>query len=198
MLDASVGYLGELLLQTQLTGEPEPTGNRSAGMSPHGVFPCTGEDRWIALAADGEAAWRALAAMVDLGDPRFAALEGRKAHEDELEARLAGWTAGWDADALMVRLQDAGVAAGVVRGVREGLDEPHLVARDWFRQLTHHDLGTHSYNGYAWRFPDCGLKPASPPPRLGEHSDEVLRELLGLSTGEIAELKAKDVTGQVF
>lgn len=198
MLDASVGYLGELLLQTQLTGELEPIGNRSPAMSPHGVFPCAGEDRWIALAADGEAAWRALASAADLGEPRFASLDGRKAHEDELEARLAAWTAGWDADALMALLQGAGVPAGVVRGVREGLDEPHLAARGWFRRLTHHDLGAHSYNGYAWRFPGCGLKVANPPPRLGEHSDELLSDLLGLSAGEIAELKAKDVTGQVF
>jgi crotonobetainyl-CoA:carnitine CoA-transferase CaiB-like acyl-CoA transferase len=198
MLDASVGYLGELLLQAQLRCEPEPTGNRSAAISPHGVFPCAGEDRWIALAADGEAAWRALAATADLDDPRFASLSGRKAHEDDLEARLAAWTRRWDADALMSHLQHAGVPAGVVRGVREGLDEPQLSARGWFRRLTHHDLGTHSYNGYAWRFPGCGLKAASAPPRLGEHSDELLRDLLGLSPAEIAELKAKDVTGQVF
>jgi len=198
MLDASVGYLGELLLQTQLVGEPEPIGNRSPTMSPHGVFPCAGEDRWIALAADGEAAWTALAAAAGLADPRFAELEGRKAHEDDLEDRLAAWTADWDADELMTALQGAGVPAGVVRGVREGLDEPHLVARNWFRRLTHHDLGAHSYNGYAWRFPGCGLSPSIPPPRLGEHSEELLRELLGLNAAEIAELKAKDVTGEVF
>jgi benzylsuccinate CoA-transferase BbsF subunit len=198
MLDASVGYLGEVLLQTQLTGMPEPAGNRRPEMSPHGVFPCAGVDRWIALAADSEEAWNALAEVTGLGDPRFASLAGRKAHEDELEARLAGWTAGWDADDLMSTLQQAGVAAGVVRGVREGLDEPQLAARGWFRRLKHHDLGTHSYNGYAWRFPGCGLKPSSPPPRLGEDSDELLRDLLGLNDAEIAELKAKDVTGQVF
>ena len=198
MLDASVGYLGEVLLQAQLGGTPEPAGNRSAAMSPHGVFPCAGEDRWIALAADSEEAWRALAAAAGLDDPRFSSLAGRKAQEDELEARLSAWTSDWDADALMTALQAAGVPAGVVRGVREGLDEPQLAARDWFRRLEHHDLGVHSYNGYAWRFPGCGLKPSRPPPRLGEDSDVLLRDLLGLSVDEIAELKAKEITGQVF
>ena len=52
MLDASVGYLGELILEAQLAGEPAPLGNRRADMCPHGVFPCAGEDRWIAIAAD--------------------------------------------------------------------------------------------------------------------------------------------------
>jgi len=198
MLDASVGYLGELILQVQLSGEPAPLGNRSAAMAPHGVFSCAGDDRWIAIAADTDEAWRALACAVGLADPRLDSLAGRKAREDELEQRLSGWTRTRDADELMRMLQGLGIAAGVVRGVREGLDDPQLTERGWFRRLSRADLGEHRYNGYAWRFAGCELKPSSPPPRLGEHSDEVLRELLGLSDAEISDLKAMDVTGVVL
>ena len=198
MLDASVGYLGELILQAQLTVEPAALGNRSAAMSPHGVFPCAGDDRWIAIAAADDEAWSALASAAGLADARFDSLAGRQAHEDELEAGLAAWTRTHDADDLMQMLQGVGVPAGVVRGLQEGLDDPHLVERRWFRRLSREDIGAHRYNGYAWRFAGCELKASSPPPRLGEHSDEVLRELLGLTDAEIADLKATEVTGAVL
>jgi crotonobetainyl-CoA:carnitine CoA-transferase CaiB-like acyl-CoA transferase len=198
MLDASVGYLGELILQAQLLGEPEPLGNRSAAMSPYGVFPCAGEDRWIAIAADSDEAWRRLASTAGLADPSFENLAGRKAHEDELEERLSNWTRTRCAEELMEALQGLGIPAGVVRSVREALDDPHLAERQWFRRLSRADIGEHRHNGYAWRFAGCALKPSSPPPRLGEHSDEVLKELLGLSAEEISDLKTKDVTGAVL
>ncbi len=199
MLEASAGYLGEVFLQSQVGEAVEALGNRNPDMAPHGVFPCAGEDRWIAIAAADEASWQALAGMVeDLADPRFAALEGRLAYQDILDARLADWTRGQDVDALMHRLQTIGVPAGVVRGALEGLTEPQLAARDWFKDMTHPDLGTHKYNGFPWRFAGCELKASIPPPQLGEHSDLLLRELLFMTDAQIAELKAKDVTGVVF
>jgi crotonobetainyl-CoA:carnitine CoA-transferase CaiB-like acyl-CoA transferase len=115
-----------------------------------------------------------------------------------LEKRLSTWTRTHDAEELMVALQGLGIPAGVVRGVQEGLDDPHLTERQWFRRLSRADIGEHRYNGYAWRFAGCGLKLSSPPPRLGEHSEEVLKQLLGLSAEQISDLKAKDVTGAVL
>jgi crotonobetainyl-CoA:carnitine CoA-transferase CaiB-like acyl-CoA transferase len=202
MLEASASYLGDLILQAQV-GEPlEAVGNRSPDMAPHGVFPCRGEDRWIAIAAPDEAAWRALLTMpglpADLADDRFSTLEGRFEHQDLLDALLAEWTATWEPDALMSALQAACVPAGVVRSAREGLDEPQLAARDWFKTMTHPDLGAHKYNGFPWSFADCELKATIPPPRLGEHSDLLLKELLHLTPAQIADLKAKDITGTVF
>lgn len=98
----------------------------------------------------------------------------------------------------MEQLQAAGVAAGVVRGAIEGLSDPHLSARNWFTPMTHPDLGEHLYNGFPWRFSECALVAHSPPPRLGEHSEVLLRDLLGLSQAEIEALKAKAVTGAVL
>lgn len=201
MLEASASYLGEVFLQAQLLGEVEALGNRSPDMAPHGVFPCAGYDRWIAISTPDADAWEAITSCgvgAGFDDPRFATLEGRLQFQDALDARLADWTRSQDADALMHRLQRAGVPAGVVRGAVEALDEPHLAAREWFKDMTHPDLGTHKYNGFPWRFAGCELKAEIPPPRLGEHSDQLLRELLFMSDEQIAELKAKDVTGVVF
>jgi crotonobetainyl-CoA:carnitine CoA-transferase CaiB-like acyl-CoA transferase len=202
MMEASAGYMGDLILQAQLEGEAERTGNRDPDFAPHGVFRCAGEDRWIAIVAEDDPAWARLVALPSapaaFADPRWATLAGRRADEDALEAALTEWTAGFEADALMAVLQGAGVAAGVVRGCTECLTEPHLTARGWFQPMIHPDLGEHLYNGFPWRFAECELVAALPPPRLGEHSEVLLKELLGLSDAEIEVLKIKNVTGAVL
>ena len=200
MMDASVGYIGDILLQQQLCGPVEPAVGRDSDLVPSGVYPARGKDRWIAIAVSDDAAWQVLARQVGgaLADPRFTSFDGRRQAPDEIDAALRAWTVGFEADDLMRKLQAAGVPAGVVRSAAEALDEPHLAARDWFKVMTHADLGAHKYNGFPWRFEGCELQAHTPPPRLGEHSEILLRELLGLGDDEIASLKAKDVTGAVL
>jgi crotonobetainyl-CoA:carnitine CoA-transferase CaiB-like acyl-CoA transferase len=200
MFDASVGYLGDALLAAQLGGEPSALGNRDPDHAPSGVYPAEGDDRWIAIDIPDEAAWQALAAMVGppLDQPGFQTLAARRAAHDAVDAALAAWTAGFDAEALMGRLQSAGVPAGVVRGLAEAIDDPQLAARGWFKTMTHADLGEHRYNGFPWRFAGRELVAATPPPRLGEHSALLLQEKLGLDAGAVEALAAKGVTGWVL
>jgi crotonobetainyl-CoA:carnitine CoA-transferase CaiB-like acyl-CoA transferase len=202
MLEASAGYIGDLILQAQFEGEAQLTSNRDPDFAPHGVFRCSGEDRWIAIAVTDDAAWARLASAPRTPEafsrPDWRTRAGRQASEDALETALEAWTRTWDADELMAALQARGVAAGVVRGCTECLSEPHLAARDWFKPMTHPDLGEHLYNGFPWRFSECALSATLPPPRLGEHSEALLKELLGLSDAEIEALKAKNVTGSVL
>lgn len=200
MLDAAVGYVGDALLAAQLGCGAPPDGNRNPDNAPSGVYPAKGDDRWIAIDAADEAAWRALAAMVGplLDQPGFDTLAGRRAAHDQIDAHLAAWTRGFDADELMRRLQAAGVPAGVVRTLAEALDDPQLTATSWFKPMTHPDLGSHLYNGFPWRFANRELVAALPPPRLGEHSALLLHEKLGLDQPEIDALWAKGVTGDVL
>ena len=200
MLDAAVGYLGDALLAAQLGDPPAALGNRDPDHAPSGVYPARGDDRWIAIDIPDEAAWHALAALVGppLDQPRFETLAGRRAAQDEIDATLAAWTAGFDAEALMGRLQGAGVPAGVVRGLAEAIDDPQLTARGWFKTMTHADLGEHRYNGFPWRFAGRELVAATPPPRLGEHSALLLTEKLGLDEAAIKALAAEGVTGWVM
>jgi crotonobetainyl-CoA:carnitine CoA-transferase CaiB-like acyl-CoA transferase len=202
MLEAATGYVGDLVLQAQCDGEIPLAGNRSPDFAPHGVFPCQGDDRWIAIAVADDTAWSRLAGLPGapeaLSDPRWRTLAGRRADEDAVEAALAAWTRLHDADALMRLLQAAQVAAGVVRGCVEALHDPHLKARDWFKPMTHPDLGEHLYNGFPWRFGECPLSADLPPPRLGEHSRAILTERLGLTADEIDRLEREEVTGSVL
>ena len=200
MLDAAVGYLGDALLAAQLGCEAPGAGNRGPDTAPAGVYPAKGDDRWIAIDVPDDTAWRALAAMVGapLDGPGFNELADRRAAHDLIDAHLAAWTRGFEADELMRQLQAAGVPAGVVRGQAEALDDPQLSATGWFKTMTHPDLGSHQYNGFPWRFANRELFAASPPPRLGEHSALLLQEKLGLDPAEIDALMAKDVSGAVL
>jgi crotonobetainyl-CoA:carnitine CoA-transferase CaiB-like acyl-CoA transferase len=84
-----------------------------------------------------------------------------------------------------------------VRGLAEAVEDPQLAARDWFKAMTHPDLGTHRYNGFPWRLANRELIAALPPPRLGEHSRLLLAGKLGLDAPAIEALLAKDVSGAV-
>ena len=202
MLEAAVSYLGEQILEASLGQESALPGNRNPDMAPHGVYPCRGNDRWIAISVTSDAAWQALAALLPASSgassAKFAGLEHRLAAQDELDAMISSWTKSQDADEVMQLLQRHGVAAGVVRSLVEGLSDPQLVARGWFQDLEHPDLGTHKYNGFLWRYHGRELVNHLPPPRLGEHSESVLRALLRLDTAEIDRLKASEVTGAVM
>ena len=201
MLEAATGYMGEVLLDAALGGEQTPSGNGDLDCAPHGVYPCAGEDRWIALAVDSDESWRRLAAASsreDLADPAFGRHADRIANAQKLDEALAEWTCAEQAEHLMECLQAAGVATSVVRFTPEVMACGHLERRGWFRRIEHPDMGEHRYNGHPWRFAGLPERSDSPPPRLGEHSREVLSERLGLSDDEIDDLFERGVTGVVL
>lgn len=157
------------------------------------------DDCWVAIAVYDDAMWLALVRA--MGDPvwareaRFADLHGRKTHEDELDERLAAWTAGWERDALVARLRRAGVAATPVRTLPEVMADPHLVARGTLGERDRPDGGAVLFARLPWQdAAGCrGLDGA--PPALGEHTRPVLGDLLGLSAAETEALAAEGVVG---
>lgn len=201
MLETSVSLIGELLMAADLGIAVEGAGNRAWDFSPNGLFRCRGADSWIAISIETDAQWKAFCSMEGLPDAlrrqAFASAAGRLAEEDRLEALITSWTEGWDTDELMAALQAKGVPAGAVRNLWDCLDDSQLEARGFFLRLHRDDLGTQKYNGYSWRFDGLALKPATPPPHLGEHNAEILKERLGMSDAEIAALREAKVIGEV-
>jgi crotonobetainyl-CoA:carnitine CoA-transferase CaiB-like acyl-CoA transferase len=125
---------------------------------------------------------------------RFATLRQRKANEDELDAIVGGWTSGRSPVEAAGLLQAAGVAAAPVADGRDLVDgDEHLRARGFYVSLDHPAAGPTLHEGVAVRLaatPGGVLRPA---PLLGEHTAEVLTELLGMSEPEIDELVAAGV-----
>jgi len=175
--------LMDYLLNGRVAG---PMGNRHplAVAAPHGVFPCAGEDRWIAIAVNDDEEWRSL---VDaMGRPAWALeaelsdLAGRVRNLDALEARLSEWTRPHDARQLAERLQQRGIAATPVLGVADLLDDPQLTARGTFVEVEH-PLGFRETIYGAYVKTSGVAPPIRTGPMIGQDNEHVFRKLMGLS-----------------
>ncbi|HEY7283037.1 MAG TPA: CoA transferase [Actinomycetota bacterium] len=198
-LEAMASHTGTALLESQAgVASLSYDGNRHPRMAPHGAYRCEGDDRWVAIATATDDEWRALCATIGRGeladDPRFADLASRKAQEDELDALVAEWTrtrSPWEA---AERLQAAGVAAAPVEDGRDLVEgDAHLRERGFYVTLDHPAAGPVRHEGVAVRLATTPGGVSRPAPRLGEHTTEVLTELLGMSPSEIEELTAAGV-----
>ena len=199
-LESSVAPLAPAVMEYTANGRVlTRQGNRISYASPHGAFRCKDgtwddkpEDRWIALGVFDDAQWRALVdamgAPAWAGDAKFATLEARKQHEDELEAHVSEWTREHPAEELMVLLQSKGMPAGVVQNARDVLEaDEHLKARGYYQYLDHAETGRSAYDGAPFVLTKTPGSLRSPAPLLGEHNEYVCKEILGLSDDEIAE-----------
>ena len=189
---ATVSTLGPTLMDYLVNGRVHKrTGGRSPEAAPHGIYRCQGEDRWCAIAVFTDAEWQALCQVMGNPpwalEPRFGTVMGRLQHVDALDSFLTSWTEQWPPATVMQRLQDAGVAAGVVQNAEDLLEhDPQLRHRGHYHQLNHPVTGPTYYMGPAFRFSatPAALRPA---PCLGQHNAYVYGELLGMSAAEIAQ-----------
>ena len=177
-------------------GDPGPRrGNRHPMMAPHGAFPCAAEG-WIAIAIIDDAAWARLCALLGRADLAALDLAARRAGEDALEAAIAQWTRGQDADAAMLALQAAGVAAGVVRWPTDLRTDAHLAARGFWQEAERPFLGAHMLPSAPFRpLRGAPLPITRPAPTLGQENGAILGGLLGLSAARIAALAADQIIG---
>ena len=180
----------------------EPVGNRSqeAPAAPHGVYRCKGDDRWCAIAVFTEAEWQSLCRV--LGQPawtheaRFASLADRLQHQDALDGYIEAWTQQHTAEEVMARLQEAGIAAGVVANGEDLDRDPQLRARGYWAQLPAQENGKTEdviLDGPPFKLSKTPGYVAAPGPLLGEHTESILRRLLNYSDQQIAQLKAERV-----
>jgi benzylsuccinate CoA-transferase BbsF subunit len=162
-----------------------PIGNRHplAAAAPHGVFPCTGEDRWISIAVTNQGEWQGL--RTAMGDPEwanapeFSDLQRRVENIDDLHVRLASWTADFDDRELTELLQQHGVAAAPVLNVADLLHDPHYRARGTFVEVRH-PLGFQETIYGAYVKTSRTQAAVEPGPWIGRDNDHVFRELLGI------------------
>lgn len=173
----------------------QPTGNRMAGYAPHGVYPCRGDDRWIAISVTDDKQWPELVQCLALSDrPEWRQREGREKDQDALDAAIAQATASKGAESLMAALQARGVPAGVVQNAHDLVElDPQLRHRHHWRWLDHPEMGRSIYNGPPFSYESGPVGPRAPAPLLGQHTDAVCRDLLGLGDGEIDALTKEGV-----
>lgn len=196
--ESTMVVLGEGIIEYTMNGtQPPRMGNRLPHMSPHGIFRCQGDDRWVSIACGSEDEWRALCAAMGkrelADDPRFNTLAARKANEDDLEAIIEEWTSSRDPFQVTRDLQAVGVAAFPPLMNREVLEDPHMNERNFFVEKEHPEVGVRKHAGIPWKFSGTPLEVQRAAPVLGQDNDYVYGELLGMSAAEIEELKQKQV-----
>ena len=169
-----------------------PIGNRSPRDAPHAAYPCLGEDRWIAISVESDEEWVALADVVGLSwsaDEGLRRTTTRLERVEEVDTALAAWTSGWDAYELMHLLQSRGVRAGVVQKPSDLFDDPQLALRGHFVELDGGEMGRVGYNRSPYLMERTPSEPRRGAPDLGEHTDQVLREILGIDDDSIAAMR---------
>ena len=191
-LEASLHFLAPEILDHQVNGRSVTRiGNRSRFAAPQGAYRCAGEDDWVAIAVETDAQWRALCANVPgLDAGAYPANDDRLAAHDEIDAVLTAWTAERAPEDVAALLQAAGVPSGKVQRSSDLAKDPQYKHRSFFREYEHGEMGAVAYAGHQYRISGYNNGPRGPAPLLGEHSFEVLTNLLGLSEEEVSEVFA--------
>ncbi len=191
-LESYLSIGGELALTASATGQPpDRRGNRSLACAPQGLYPCRGDDAWVAVTVQSGRAWEALVALIDspaLRDPALRSVAERRRRHDALDAAIADWTREQDAHEAAAILQEAGVAAGPVLSNLDLVTDPHLRAREQIVPIDHPDVGRREFPGFPIRFSSTPVERFEGAPTLGQHNEPILRDLLGYSAAEYAAL----------
>ncbi len=198
MVEAVAATVGEPWMAYLETGDdPQRTGNHDPQWAPHNCYRAAGDDRWVTIACTDDDQWQRLAALIDrdagtrlAADDRFRSAGDRKRHEAALDEIVERWTRSLDRWEVTHRLQAIGVAAlPSLSPMDLWAGDPQLDAIGMLDRPHHPVTGSRVVPGIPWRLRHGPNGLRRPAPRLGQHTDEVLVELLGLSTKEVAALR---------
>ena len=202
-VETIIPQMGEYIMDYVMNGRVgETLGNRHPSAAPCGLYPCRGEDRWVAITVFTDDEWRGLCRA--MGHPpwaaseRFATGSGRWQNQDELDALISEWTREREDYDVMHLLQVEGVAAGPVMDERDCYRDPHLREREFFERVDHPECGSHLYPGVNWKLSGTPCHIRKPPCRLGEDNEYVYKSLLGVSDLEYEELEREGHIGMDY
>jgi formyl-CoA transferase len=171
--------------------EPRRLGNAHPNIAPYEAF--RARDRWFAMAAANERQWGFLCDVIgqpDLkDDPRFATNSARVSNRAELLAVLNDLFATRDADEWLSALREAGLPCGPINTVQDVFNHPQVQARNLAVETHHPTAGQVRLTGFPYVLSQTPAEIQQPPPLLGQHTEEVLTELLGYSSAEVAAMR---------
>jgi benzylsuccinate CoA-transferase BbsF subunit len=196
--EVSLQLLAPSLINYSVNGLKEQLkGNSCDYAAPHGVFRCKGDDRWCAISVFDDSEWQAFCNAIGKSDwvkePEYSNLKGRKQNEAKLNSLIEQWTIQHEAEEVMKLLQRARVAAGVVQNARDLYQDTQLKESNCFWVTNHKELGRFSHLGQPSRLSKTPAEFYCAAPCLGEHTEYVCRDLLGISQEEYDEFLVKGV-----
>ena len=188
----AVPFLGQAFMDFTMNGRSQATlGNRHP-TALQGVYPCCGDDQWVAITIFDDRDWELFVEAVGAPEwsnsEEFATHDSRRSNHDALDGYIAAWTRGHDHREAMEILQSHGVAAGAVLNQRDAFEDVHLEARGMFEEASQEDVGTHLYPRAPFKMSQSDVRIRRGPVRLGQDNEYVYKTLLKLSDGEYDEL----------
>lgn len=200
--DAAVTLNGPALLDWTVNDRPmrrenSPNSNRSqfARMAPHGIYPCTGNDDWIAIACRDDADWQKLAAAIDAAWTNdYTTLQSRLDRQDKLDAEISSWTEKQDKFLLQNTLRSQNIPVAALQKPQERIDwDPTTNNFGLWPTVEHPEMGNVRVDGLPVHMSKTDWEMNRGGPCLGEHTEEVLINLLGMTTKEVQTLREENV-----
>lgn len=185
-----------ILCQSVNGHAPARQGNYASDYFVHQVFPCKGRDQWVLIQVKTEAEWESVMDMIPTLRS-FSCSEPMKRRADfmEIEASIGEWTSSRSAADLMAALQAVRVPAAILNDVADLMADPHLVSRGYMQLVSREFVGEQPHPSAPWRVGDTPIRISSSAPTLGQHNQDILGGLLGLSNGQIASLSREGIIG---
>jgi crotonobetainyl-CoA:carnitine CoA-transferase CaiB-like acyl-CoA transferase len=190
MTESLTTFIGEEILAAQRSHYKRPLAERPLA----GVYPCSGDDDWIAISPHSDVEWVGFAALMgeNSADTQFATKETRRMHAQSLDSTISSWTANRDKHELAVELQRAGIAAAAVERPAEIPFHPQVQHRGLMQRVTHVEpfLGyqDHLQHRAPWLIANQS-RPLHEPAGIGMDNTVVLGQWLGLTSAEVADLR---------
>ena len=193
MLDTTLAMISHQAMGVLAAGQDAPrAGNESPFGAPSGVFPC--RDKPVMLNATQDTSFKSLCEVLGIAqvasDERFVRYGSRVKNRAALNPLIAERTRELNAATLIAQLEAKGLAAAPVNTTLQAYEDPHIRHRNMLREVPHPIAGTLKMVASPLNFSATPLTRYEAPPLLGEHTGEVLGELLGIDAAELERLRA--------
>lgn len=190
--EAALHFLAPAILDYTTSGRLRPlVGNHDEDLSPHGVFPAAGEDRWVAIAVGDDVKWRELCRVIERPD-----LAARRSDAATIEEAIADWTRTRDADEAASILQSRGVPAHAASNTEDLFADPQLRHREHFIEIAHDIFPTTTVESSRLKLSKNAARRPERALSVGRDTRYVLESVLGYDAGRIAELEKKRAFGE--
>ncbi len=196
MLDCQVAILENAMVRYFSTGDiPRPLGRRHPAITPFEIFESA--DGYVVIAIGNNELWRKFCEHVDrpelIDDERFHTNALRTENHESLFPILAEIMCRRTTDAWVEALEAIGVPCGPVNTVDKVANDPQVLARDMIAEVEHDTTGTVQIPGIPIKLSETPGQIDAPAPNLGEHTSEVLSDLLKLTVEEVNQLKQDEI-----
>lgn len=196
LLDGMIGLLGYLAQLAFFTGEdPKPQGSQHPNLVPYGQFPA--QDGAIIIACLTNSFWGRICRALEIpeltDDPRFDSLEKRRSNRSTVNEIISGITIQKSVQDLVELFTEFEVPHAPILGISEALAQPQAVTREMVVEVDHRSLGKVPIVNRAIKFPGDRQPVPTAPPVLGQHTEEILKDILELTPEQIEALRVSGI-----